>query len=57
MRQYDVTLIVALQIKLCGSLVRASSMFQPCFLAVERTERMTAKSFAPSSERNPPEIF
>jgi hypothetical protein len=25
--------------------------------AVDRTERMTAKSFALSSERNPPEIF
>jgi regulator of protease activity HflC (stomatin/prohibitin superfamily) len=32
-------------------------MFQPCFLAVERSERMTAKSLAPSSERNPPEFM
>jgi hypothetical protein len=32
-------------------------MSPPCFLAVERTERMMAKSFAPSWDRNPPEIF
>ena len=32
-------------------------MFQPCFLAVETKERMSAKSIAPSNERNPPEIF
>ena len=32
-------------------------MLHPCFLAVERTERMTAKSLAPSSDRKPPEIF
>ena len=40
-----------------GSRVRASMMFQPCFLAVERKERMSAKSIAPSGERKPPEIF
>jgi hypothetical protein len=32
-------------------------IFQPCFLAVERKDQMVAKSLAPSSERNPPEIF
>ena len=32
-------------------------MCHPCFLAVDRTERITAKSLAPSSERKPPEIF
>ena len=32
-------------------------MFQPCFLAVEKKERMSAKSVAPSGERKPPEIF
>jgi hypothetical protein len=41
---------VGLEVKVCNK-------FQPCFLAVERTVRMTAKSFAPHSERNPPEIF
>src|ERR1019366_8246767 len=40
-----------------GSLVRAPMMFQPCFLAVEKKERMTAKSIAPSNDRKPPEIF
>ena len=40
-----------------GSRVRASMMFQPCFLAVEKKERMSAKSIAPSGERKPPEIF
>ena len=40
-----------------GSLVTASMMFQLCFLAVEKKERMTAKSIAPSNERKPPEIF
>ena len=43
--------------KLDGSQVRASMMFQPCFLAVEKKERMSAKSIAPSAERKPPEIF
>jgi hypothetical protein len=28
-----------------------------CFLAVDRTERITVKSLAPASERKPPEIF
>ena len=40
-----------------GSRVRASMMFQPCFLAVEEKKRMSAKSIAPSNERKPPEIF
>ena len=40
-----------------GSRLRASMMFQPCFLAVEKKERMSAKSIAPSNERKPPEIF
>src|ERR1019366_7777345 len=40
-----------------GSWVKPLMMFQPCFLAVEKKERMTAKSVAPSSERKPPEIF
>ena len=40
-----------------GSPVRASMMAQPCFLAVDKNERMSAKSMAPSIERNPPEIF
>ena len=31
--------------------------FQPCFLAVEMRERITAKSRAPSCDRKPPEIF
>ena len=35
-----------------GSPVRASMMAQPCFLAVDRNERMSAKSMAPSIERN-----
>jgi predicted transposase YbfD/YdcC len=39
-----------------GSLVRAPMMFQPCFLAVEKKERMTAKSIAPSNDRNLREI-
>jgi hypothetical protein len=44
-------------IRRAGAPVKVCSIFQPCFLAVERTDRMTAKSFAPSSERNPPENF
>jgi hypothetical protein len=40
-----------------GSLVTASMIFQPCFLAVEKKERMIAKSIAPSNDRKPPEIF
>jgi hypothetical protein len=31
--------------------------FQPCFLAVEKRDRMSSKSIAPSAERKPPEIF
>jgi len=33
------------------------SRSHPCFLAVESSERITAKSSAPCSERNPPDIF
>src|SRR5262249_41542049 len=40
-----------------GSWDRASMMFQPCFLAVETKERISAKSIAPCSDRKPPEIF
>jgi hypothetical protein len=40
-----------------GSPVRASMMAQPCFLAVEKKERMRVKSMAPSTDRKPPEIF
>jgi hypothetical protein len=29
-----------------GALVKVWSIFQPCFLAVERTDRITVKSFA-----------
>jgi hypothetical protein len=43
--------------KLTGSWVKASIMFQPCFLAVERNDRMVAKSIAPSGDRKPPDIF
>ena len=43
--------------KFVGSQVRASMTFQPCFLAVEKRDRMSAKSIAPSTERKPPEIF
>src|SRR4051794_22384444 len=43
--------------KLDGSRVSASIMFQRCFLAVERKERMSAKSIAPCNDRKPPEIF
>jgi hypothetical protein len=32
-------------------------MSRPCFLAVERTERIRAKSSAPFSSRKPPDIF
>src|SRR5271168_5177800 len=35
----------------------ASMILHPCFLAVERKERIVAKSAAPSEERKPPEIF
>src|ERR1700746_2233381 len=34
--------------RFAGSRVRASMMFQPCFLAVETKERMSAKYIAPS---------
>ena len=36
---------------------RAWMMSQPCFFAVDMNERMTAKSAAEASQRNPPEIF
>jgi hypothetical protein len=39
-----------------GSRDRASMMFQPCFLAVETKERISAKSIAPCNDRKPPEI-
>src|SRR5580765_5175102 len=35
----------------------ASMMFQSCFLAVAKKERMSAKSMAPCNDRKPPEIF
>ena len=42
-----------------GALVRwsRSEAYPARFRAVDRTERITAKSFAPFSARNPPEIF
>ena len=40
-----------------GSRRRASMMFHPCFLAVDRNPRIVAKSSAPSGDRKPPEIF
>ena len=40
-----------------GSRDRASMIFQPCFLAVDKKERMSAKSIAPCNDRKPPEIF
>ena len=43
--------------KFGGSQVRASMMSQPCFLAVEKKERISAKSAAPCNDRKPPEIF
>src|SRR5215813_14183202 len=44
-------------ISICGSWAMAWMTFQPCFLAVEMKERMTAKSVAPAMQRKPPEIF
>src|SRR6516165_12359545 len=44
-------------IRTCGSWAIAWMTFQPCFLAVEMKERMTAKSVAPAMQRKPPEIF
>src|ERR1700728_3018623 len=44
-------------IRRTGSPISVWRISQPCFLAVERTDRTAAKSFAPSSERKPPEIF
>src|SRR6516165_8129842 len=44
-------------IRICGSWAMAWMTFQPCFLAVEMKERMTAKSVAPAMQRKPPEIF
>src|SRR4051812_12214373 len=44
-------------IKLSGLAFRVCRISQPCFLAVESSERITANSIAPSMERNPPEIF
>src|SRR5665648_1140012 len=44
-------------IRRLGSVVSVWRISQPCFFAVERSERITPKSFAPSVERKPPEIF
>src|SRR6266436_9689311 len=37
--------------------MRVARISHPCFLAVEMAARMSAKSSAAASERNPPEIF
>src|SRR3984957_18872698 len=44
-------------IRLLGLAVSVRRMFQRCFLAVERTERMTPNSTPPAWERKRPEIF
>jgi len=44
-------------IRLNGLLIKVSSKLHPCFLAVERTDRIVAKSSAPCSDRKPPETF
>jgi hypothetical protein len=38
---------------LLGSAARVSSIFQPCWLAVARSDRITAKSAAPATDRTP----
>ena len=48
---------VRVAIRCAGSAVSVWSRSQPCFLAVEISDRITAKSAAPCSERKPPEIF
>src|SRR6516162_4014780 len=40
-----------------GSCMRVLRIFHPCFLLVESTDRMIAKSSALVLTRNPPEIF
>ena len=37
--------------------IKVSSKLHPCFLAVERTDRIVAKSSAPCSDRKPPETL
>src|SRR5215471_10403330 len=44
-------------IRICGSWAMAWMTFQPCFLAVEMKDGITAKSVAPAVQRKPPEIF
>src|SRR4029077_17844027 len=44
-------------IRRAGSAVSVCRRSHPCFLAVARSERITPKSFAPYSERKPPELF
>ena len=43
--------------RLSGLAFKVCRISHPCFLAVESSERITAKSIAPSMERKPPEIF
>jgi hypothetical protein len=40
-----------------GWLASARKISQPCFLAVEMSDRMVLKSSAPSMERKPPDIW
>jgi hypothetical protein len=40
-----------------GFAARVWRMFEPCFRAVEMTERRQAKARAPAMVRKPPEIF
>src|SRR6478752_4460507 len=40
-----------------GGMVSARRMLTPCFRAVEMTERIAANISAPTTVRNPPEIF
>src|SRR4051812_16876450 len=44
-------------IRLSGLAFRVCRISQPCFLAVDSNERITARSIARSMERKPPEIF
>src|SRR3954466_10272449 len=44
-------------IRRSGLAFRVCRISQPCFRAVDSSERITAKSIAPSMERKPPEIF
>jgi hypothetical protein len=62
-----VSILVAAQVSHSGSgqakpcdqgwLVSVWRISQPCFLALESSERMTLKSVAPCCERKPPDIF